>query len=132
MLCVHACVCTCVRGGMPEREKGNRGSTVRTLPACTVLGAHGAVSSARRFKVQSLCSGFVDGGVQLGDLTVLGTPQLFGLLFIFIISSFILNYNLWIFEGGDLGFQCGLEMQKTNKKKRAQRTSNNLTKAAHQ
>lgn len=53
MLCVHACVRTCVRGGMPEREKGNRGSTVRTLPACTVLAAHGVglVHEGSRFSL---------------------------------------------------------------------------------
>lgn len=49
---MRASVLVCVRG-MPEREKGNRGSTVRTLPACTVLAAHGVglVHEGSRFSL---------------------------------------------------------------------------------
>ena len=127
MLCVHACVRARVRAWNAREEEGKQRKHCENTSSLSCVGCTWSCVQSTEFKVYFLCSGFVDGGGRLGDFTFLSTPPPFIPLFIFVISSF----SLWIFEAGDLGFQCGLEMQKT-KKKRAQRTCNNLTKAAHQ
>ncbi|KAM7393529.1 hypothetical protein PAMP_020392 [Pampus punctatissimus] len=98
-----------------------RGGKVRTLQACAVLGAHGGVFSTQKFTVQFHVVPFHDS--RFGLLFTLGSFH----------SSFVLfNYNRWMFKGGDPSFQSVLEMQKTNKKRRALRTSLNIIKAAPQ